>query len=151
MHQMRWNFFHRFRRFLRWIWKQEGTPGFRARGLAIGVFCGCFPLFGFQSLLGIALTKVFRGNYLLALTGTLVSNPVTYIPLYFLNYRIGTFFLGNSKSLQSFSQFSGAEIFGNGWTVASRLFFGSFLVGSFISIILGLTLYIFLIKCSQSK
>ena len=51
----------RLQRSLQWIWQQEGTPGQRARGLAAGIFCGCFPIFGLQTLVGIALASVVRG------------------------------------------------------------------------------------------
>ena len=37
----------RLQRGLQWIWAQEGSPACRARGLAAGVFCGCFPFFAF--------------------------------------------------------------------------------------------------------
>ncbi|MFO0103826.1 MAG: DUF2062 domain-containing protein, partial [Cyanobium sp.] len=56
--------------------------GERARGLAAGIFCGCFPFFGLQTLLGIGLASVLRGNHLLAAAGTWISNPFTYVPLY---------------------------------------------------------------------
>ena len=56
----------RLQRSLQWIWQQEGTPRQRARGLAAGIFCGCFPIFGLQTLVGIALASVVRGNHLLA-------------------------------------------------------------------------------------
>ena len=74
---------------MRWIWQQEGSPGQRARGLAAGIFCGCFPFFGLQTLLGIALASVVRGNHLLAAAGTWISNPFTYVPLYWFNYHVG--------------------------------------------------------------
>ena len=67
----------RLRRGLQWLWEQEGTPGQRARGLAAGVFCGCFPFFGLQIVLSIGVASLARGNHLLAAAGTLVSNPIT--------------------------------------------------------------------------
>ena len=67
----------RLQRGLQWLWQQEGTPGQRARGLAAGIFCGCFPIFGLQTLVGIAMASVVRGNHLLAAAGTWISNPFT--------------------------------------------------------------------------
>ncbi len=148
---MLWNFIGRFRRFLRWLWDQEGSPGFRARGFAIGVFCGCFPLFGFQTLLGITLTRIFRGNYLLAMTGTWVSNPFTYLPLYWLNYRVGSYFLGDAVLPNDFSQFVWSEIYNSGWIVLSRLFCGSLLVGFMSSIFVGFFIYVVLLNWERSK
>jgi uncharacterized protein (DUF2062 family) len=76
----------RMRRGVLWLWRQEGTPGQRARGLAAGVFCGCYPFFGLQIFLSVGVASVVRGNHLLAAAGTLVSNPLTYLPLYWFNY-----------------------------------------------------------------
>ena len=72
-----------------WIWKQEGTPGERARGVAVGIFSGSFPFFGLQSLMGVLLASWFKGNHLMAVAATWISNPFTYVPLYWFNYKIG--------------------------------------------------------------
>jgi len=37
---------------------QNGSPFFNAKGLAIGVFSGCFPFFGFQTLMGVFFAKI---------------------------------------------------------------------------------------------
>ena len=65
----------RMRRGVLWLWKQEGTPAQRARGLAAGVFCGCYPFFGLQIFLSVGVATLVRGNHLLAAAGTLVSKP----------------------------------------------------------------------------
>ncbi len=71
---------------------QNGSPFFNAKGLAIGVFSGCFPFFGFQTLIGVFFAKLAKGNIVLAAIGTWVSNPFTYIPLYYFNYKVGSIF-----------------------------------------------------------
>ena len=144
MLQMWSKLIYRLRRLFYWLWLQEGEPGYKARGLAIGVFCGCFPLFGFQTLLGIALAGLLRGNYLLAVSGTWVSNPLTYIPLYLFNYRVGSSLLGNAISLQDLSEFTLLEIWSKGWIVTSRLLLGCTLVGITLSILVGFIGYFFL-------
>ena len=73
--------------------QQKGSPFFNAKGLAIGVFSGCFPFFGFQTLIGVFLAKLIKGNVYLAALGTWISNPFTYIPLYYFNYKVGSIFL----------------------------------------------------------
>jgi len=141
MVQMRWNVVDRLSRFFRWLLQKQGTPGEKARGLAIGIFCGCFPLFGFQTLLGITLSSLCRGNHLLAVSGTWISNPITYVPLYWLNYRVGSFVLGHSHRAQSFSEFSLLEIVSQGWIFVVRLFLGSTLVGTLCALVIGLCTY----------
>ncbi|QEY32825.1 DUF2062 domain-containing protein [Synechococcus sp. RSCCF101] len=122
------------RRFTTWLWRQEGTPGQRARGLAVGVFSGCFPFFGLQTLIGIALASLVRGNHLLAAAGTWISNPFTYLPLYWFNYRLGCWLLGpGAGGLDLATLRSGglaeADLWEQGWSFSSRLLLGSSLVG----------------------
>ncbi len=78
--------------YLRFI-RLRGSPEAIARGLAAGVFAGWFPFFGLQILLGIALAALVRGNKLIAVAGTWVSNPFTYIPIYLFNFRVGQWLL----------------------------------------------------------
>ena len=60
---------HSTLRWLRWLWSQEGTPGRRARGVAAGVFCGCYPFFGLRAVFSIGIASLVRGNHLLAAAG----------------------------------------------------------------------------------
>ena len=71
---------------------QNGSPFFNAKGLAIGVFSGCFPFFGFQTLMGVFFAKIAKGNIVLAAIGTWISNPFTYIPLFILTIKLVRFF-----------------------------------------------------------
>ena len=135
----RWQrcFNQRCRRWMRWIWQQEGSPGQRARGLAAGIFCGCFPLFGLQTLLGIALASVVRGNHLLAAAGTWISNPFTYVPLYWFNYHVGDVLLRGGGAPPAAVTVDKASIWDQGWSFTSRLLLGSSLVGLVLSLGLG--------------
>ncbi len=87
----------RLQRFCRYSYlrlvRQKGSPEFLARGLAAGVFAGLFPLFGLQTILGVALAIGFRGNKLMAAAGTWVSNPLTYGPIFWLNFQVGQWLL----------------------------------------------------------
>ena len=141
---MAWNLTYRLRRSLRWLWLQEGTPGYKARGLAIGVFCGCFPLFGLQTVLGIGLASLFRGNHLLAISGTWISNPFTYLPLYLLNYKVGSAILFPGRNVSHFDMLNWQALWGHGWIFGSRLFLGSFLMGLFWGALTGAVIYFFL-------
>jgi uncharacterized protein len=80
----------RFWRYYYWrLVRQKGSPEFLARGLAAGVFAGLFPLFGLQTILGVALAILFRGNKWMAIVGTWISNPLTYGPIFWLNFEVG--------------------------------------------------------------
>ncbi len=75
----------------------ETSPKQLARGLAVGVFAGFFPLFGFQTIIGVFLAILFSGNKIAATAATWVSNPFTYIPIYWFNYQVGSLLLGGDK------------------------------------------------------
>ena len=135
----------RFKRWLFWLWKVDATPGQRARGLAAGVFCGCFPLFGLQTLLGILLAGLLNGNKLLAASATWISNPLTYLPLYWFNYQLGCIFLGKLPNGYQLNYFSWKGLFERGWIISSRLLLGSTLVGLLSAVCLGTVVYWLLI------
>ena len=132
------------------LWELEGTPAERARGIGVGVLSGCFPFFGLQSLIGVCLASLFKGNHLLAVIGTWISNPLTYIPLYWFNYKIGSFFLGTVRELDNFSRLTQRQMWDQGWLISSRVLFGSLIVGLFLGLILGLSSY-FLLKSFSNK
>jgi uncharacterized protein (DUF2062 family) len=122
---------------LRWLWRQEGTPGQRARGLAAGVFMGCFPFFGLQTLLGVALASVVRGNHLLAAAGTWISNPFTYVPLYWFNYRLGCLVLGPGRGWPGLASLRDGSLWQLGWDFGARILLGSSLVGMVAAVFCG--------------
>ena len=128
----------RLQRGLQWIWAQEGSPARRARGLAAGVFCGCFPFFGLQMILSVGVATVVRGNPLLAAAGTLVSNPLTYVPLYWFNYLVGQRLLGPGSSDTEVEDISRSTLWAQGWDFTNRIMLGSVVVGAVLALLLGL-------------
>ena len=134
-----------------WILKQDGTPAERARGLAVGIFSGCFPFFGLQSLIGICLASVVRGHHLLAAMGTWISNPFTYIPLYLFNYKVGAFFLGKEEILNNLSQLTQKQMWSQGLLISNRILLGSLLVGLFSGLVMGSISYILFKKIYKRK
>lgn len=113
----------------------RGQPEYLARGLAAGVFAGFFPFFGFQAIIGVAVAVILRGHKLLAVAGTWVSNPFTYVPLFFFNLKFGMSLLGIHKfslmtdhvNLQSVKDFS--ELVETGAELAGVLLLGSTVMG----------------------
>ncbi len=130
--------------------QQEGSPGQRSRGLAAGVFAGCFPFFGLQTLLGVALASLLRGNRILAAAGTWISNPFTYVPLYWFNYTIGKHLLGDHPGgLDGLhggaaSSVPWNDVWSLGWAVARCVLLGSTLVGLASGMGLGLLCWLWL-------
>tara|TARA_Y100001968_G_C19204004_1_gene641386 strand:+ start:371 stop:775 length:405 start_codon:yes stop_codon:yes gene_type:complete len=133
------------------LWNQEGTPAKRARGLGVGVFSGCFPLFGLQTILGMILARVFRGNKLLAAIATWVSNPITYLPLYLFNYQVGCKLLGDDQYLFKFNQINGNDLWNQGTIILNRLFLGSLVVGVIFGLTTAILSYLSLKLIEQKK
>lgn len=84
---------NRLKRFLRyWVLRLariQATPHNIAIGLAAGVFIGLLPVLPFQTVLAVALAFAVRGSKIAAALGTWVSNPLNWVPLYLLFYKIG--------------------------------------------------------------
>lgn len=125
------------RRQLRRLWRQGGSHGHRARGLAAGVFTGCYPFFGLQIVLGVALASLLRGSPILAAAGTWISNPVTSLPLYWFNYQVGCLLLGSGPAFPSLQQVQEGVLWDLGLAFSSRLMLGSTVVGLVSALALG--------------
>ena len=114
---------------------QNGSPFFNAKGLAIGVFSGCFPFFGFQTLIGVFFAKLAKGNVLLAAIGTWISNPFTYIPLYYLNYKVGSIFFNTSSNEIIEKSLVIDDLWKQGRIFSLKLLLGSSCVGFLLALI----------------
>jgi len=131
-----------YKKILSLLLKQDGSPFSNAKGIAVGVFCGCFPFFGFQTLLGLCLARVVRGNLFLAAIGTWISNPFTYIPLYFFNYKVGSYFIKTSTDIIFDKNSIRHQFWEQGSVFSLRLILGSGLVGLLLATIFGCIVFL---------
>jgi len=72
----------------------DDPPHQLALGVAIGLFVAFTPTIGFQSALVIVLAWMFGANKLVGLPLVWISNPATFIPIYYPCYRLGRWVLG---------------------------------------------------------
>ncbi len=149
MRKIFFNLIKKILQFLSWLWEQEGSPLQRAVGFGLGIFSGCFPFFGLQTLMGIFLARILKGNSLLAAVGTWISNPFTYVPLYFFNFRVGSILLNTSRDIHEFGYITKDSFWSQGWYFSSRILMGSTVVGLFFGLLGGLGLYFSLKKISN--
>ena len=70
----------------------DDTPHKIALGLALGIFIGFVPVMGIQMGVVLPFALLFRGNKVAAVTGVWITNPVTVVPIYFVNYLVGLWF-----------------------------------------------------------
>ncbi|MFT5699530.1 MAG: hypothetical protein ACI8ZB_002390 [Desulforhopalus sp.] len=77
----------------------QGTPYSLARGVAIGTFIGFAPLMPLKSVLILLFTMIIPSSTVAAfLCTTIICNPLTYIPLYYVSWLIGNFILPGRAS-----------------------------------------------------
>lgn len=111
----------RAHRWLRWLAPAMQHPRLwrlTRRGVALGVAIGVF--FGLlipiaQIPLSAAAAIALRANVPTAVASTLVSNPVTYAPLYYAAYRIGSAILGEEAPRQAAAPAAPREPGALGW------------------------------------
>ncbi|MEZ5627010.1 MAG: DUF2062 domain-containing protein [Rhodocyclaceae bacterium] len=72
-----------------WHWSRRGV----ALGVALGVFFGLLIPIA-QIPLSVGAAVVLRANVPAAAASTLVTNPITFGPVYFAAYRLGTWVTG---------------------------------------------------------
>ena len=126
-----------FKKILSLFRNQNGSPLFNAKGLAIGVFSGCFPFFGFQTLLGVFFARIANGNIVLAAIGTWISNAFTYVPLYYFNYKVGSIFFNNSSNETIEKSLVIDDLWNQGRIFSLKLLLGSSCVGFLLALICG--------------
>jgi len=131
--------------------RMQGTPAEIARGLAAGIFAGMFPLFGLQTLIGIAIATLLRGNRIMAAAGTWISNPFTYVPIYAANLQLGVWLLGAKDPIVApTGLMSWEEILALGIEITVALFLGCTVVG-LISAIIGYVLGLRLVQILRRR
>ena len=82
--------------FWRKLLQLDDTPESIALGAAVGMFVAWTPTVGIQMVVVILLAWVIPMNRLAALIVIYISNPLTMIPMYYLEYVIGLQILGDS-------------------------------------------------------
>ena len=104
---------------LHWFRGVLGDPALwhlNRRSLAGGVFIGVFAAFlpiPFQTLLAVVLAIWLRYNLPAAVILVWVSNPLTWLPILYFNYRLGAWVLGKPGKVP--------EDAGTGWFVEQLL------------------------------
>lgn len=77
----------------------KDTPHRVSLAFALGVFIGMSPLFGVHTILGIAVSYVFKLNRFATIVGVYITNPWTIIPIYTFSTWIGAKCLGMDRIL----------------------------------------------------
>jgi uncharacterized protein len=94
----------------------KGDPGTLARGVALGTFIGITPTIPFHVILALSLSFLIRGSKVAAVLATfVVSNPITFLPQYYLSWQIGNWLLPGKHSWQEISELINLIVKGAGF------------------------------------
>lgn len=119
------------------LWKP--TPHAMGVGMAIGFFFGILIPFG-QIFFAVAVAVVVRANLLTAATSTLISNPLTFPPIYYLAWQTGRMILGwLPQSVQHGAEHLAGEaaqtgMLGSVGTAGAELLLGLFVIAPLCAI-----------------
>src|SRR5437867_5606952 len=67
----------------------DDTPHSIALGTAIGLFIAWTPTVGIHMILVVALALLLRANKVAGLIAVYISNPITLVPMYWIEYKLG--------------------------------------------------------------
>jgi len=125
-HQLGRPFRYLYLRFIR----LRGTAEDVARGMALGVFIGLTPTMGIQMPLAFFFAMLLKENKIAAVIGVWISNPMTAIPIYTYNFKVGKYLLGTPDiKMPNFSSLN--EILALGHDLILPLAIGSLIAGLF--------------------
>jgi len=85
-----------FRALLRQVLHLQESPQRTALAFALGVFIAFSPAYGLHTAMVVLCTWLFGLNFLALLTGALVNNPWTVIPILGATYWTGALLLGRT-------------------------------------------------------
>ena len=87
------------------IAKQKDSPHRIALGMALGIFIGILPIMGIQMTVVALIALPLRGNLKAAVAGVWISNPITFLPMYWGYYKFGLlFFPSRAVTLAEFKE-----------------------------------------------
>jgi glycosyltransferase involved in cell wall biosynthesis len=110
--------------------------------LAFGVFMGIIPIWGFQLLVAILLSVVFRLNKILVILSANISIPPMIPLIIYLSYKLGAFILGDSASQHmAFDQSITLDSVRNSFV---QYVYGSILLAIIASVLTGLISFLLL-------
>jgi len=69
--------------------KEKDPPHKVALGLGLGFFIGFLPIMGFQMAAVTVIALPLRANLKAANAAVWITNPITFIPIYYVNYLLG--------------------------------------------------------------
>lgn len=132
---------------LRQILALDDTNHSKALGVSIGMFVGMTPTVGIQMIIilviAVLTSRLFQFNRVAALLTVYISNPLTMLPIYWLDYKVGTWFIRGSATREQFAKILEYNGFAEWWetilglfvTIGAPLIVGSLIVATFCGVV----------------
>lgn len=124
----------------------KASPHKLAWSVAIGVFIGFFIPIGFQTFIVIPIALALEVNLIVAYISTLVSNPITAIPMYYVAVDVGQRLTGLRVNWSSFERVFSEPSFNAMIELGTDSLIVFFTGSMFLGIIFAALLYLFTYK-----
>lgn len=131
MRAKRWFSLSGLKTLIKKLVRVDDSPKRIARGVAIGVFWGIIPTFGFAILFSLPTAVLLRANKFSAILGTFVANPFTTPFIYAFEYKIGQLVLKTTPLPFSWSLFRLENLL----NLSRSLLVGSFLLATGMTLV----------------
>jgi glycosyltransferase involved in cell wall biosynthesis len=129
------------------ILHSQDSPLKKSLSVALGVFIGICPFWGFQTLLVIGLSVFFKLNKAISFAASNISIPPLIPFVIYGSLKIGSFFIENNNPIQLNKSITFDDVQNN----ILQYLVGSFVLASLAAIVFGLVSYLFLIIFSTFK
>ncbi|PKB15929.1 DUF2062 domain-containing protein [Flavobacterium sp. 5] len=124
--------------FLENVLHSEDSNICKASSIALGIFIGICPFWGFQTILVLFLAVLLKLNKVIAFAFSNISFP-PFIPfVIYGSLKIGSYFVTNDKPLILSANMTFADIQKN----ITQYLVGSFILATFMALLFGLTSYL---------
>jgi len=78
----------------------RGTPQEIGMGMALGLYIGMTPLMGAHMVIAVFFAMLLKWNKFAAAIGVWVTNPLTALPIYGINYMVSAYVTGVTRPLR---------------------------------------------------
>jgi glycosyltransferase involved in cell wall biosynthesis len=126
--------------FLENVLESNDSNARKSTSIALGVFIGISPFWGFQTILVLALAVLFKLNKAIAFTFSNISFPPLIPFVIYGSLKIGSYFISADKGLVINTAMTFEDIQKN----ISQYLIGSFILATLMAILFGLTSYLLL-------
>lgn len=130
------------------ILQTDDSNEVKAASLALGVFLGIIPVWGFQTFLSIFLAAVFRLNKAISFVGSNISIPPMIPLVVWVSLKIGSVLIpSDQEPVLNFNSISYESV----KLHLVQYIAGSLILATFMSVISGLGCYTFLRACNRKN